>query len=444
MNDIIEKASFPRDWDVLKMRQCFSFGKGLSITKEDLVEEGIPVISYGQVHSKDNTGTGLSEELYRYVPDSFLKTGKSCLVQKNDFIFADTSEDYAGVGNCAFIDNNETIFAGYHSIIARPVSDSLYPKYLAYLFLTDLWRDQIRANVMGIKVFSITQQLLRDTYICVPSVSEQKRIVELLDESCSKLDKIIANLERQIELLQKYKKSIITETVTKGLNKNVEMKDSGNRWIGMIPKKWNIKRVLYLLQMPITDGPHTTPDMQDDGIPFVSAEAVSTGNGHINFDNIWGYITPEFYRECCKKYVPQMDDIYMIKSGATTGKVAIVETSQIFTVWSPLAVFRCNKEMIIPKYMFYSLQADYFQTQVELGWTYGTQQNIGMRTLEHLKICQPPMKEQEAIVQFLDERSNKIDRCLIEKERQLELMQKHKASLIYEYITGKKRVKEVV
>jgi len=204
MNDIIEKVCFPQNWDVLKMRQCFSFGKGLSITKDDLVEEGIPVISYGQVHAKENTGTGLSDELYRYVPESFLKTGKSCLVHKNDFIFADTSEDYAGVGNCAFIDNDKTtIFAGYHSIIARPTSNALYPKYLAYLFLTDLWRDQIRANVMGIKVFSITQQLLRDTYICVPPVSEQKSIVEVLDEHCSKLDKITANLERQIERLQK-------------------------------------------------------------------------------------------------------------------------------------------------------------------------------------------------------------------------------------------------
>lgn len=134
----------------------------------------------------------------------------------------------------------------------------------------------------------------------------------------------------------------------------------------------------------------------------------------------------------------------MIKSGATTGKVAIVDTDERFTIWSPLAVFRCKQSLMIPKFMFYSLQADFFQIQVQLGWTYGTQQNIGMRTLEHLKICVPPLNEQKEIIEFLDHKLEDVDKTVEIKSMQLEKMKTHKEALIYEYVTGKKCVKEAM
>lgn len=114
-------------------------------------------------------------------------------MQKNDIVFADTSEDYAGVGNCAFIDSDTPIFAGYHSIIAHPILKSCYPKYYAYLFQTDYWRNQIRAQVMGIKVFSITQTLLRNTFVLVPPVSEQQAIAKYLDTVCPEIDSIMSD-----------------------------------------------------------------------------------------------------------------------------------------------------------------------------------------------------------------------------------------------------------
>ena len=90
----------------------------------------------------------------------------------------------------------------------------------------------------------------------------------------------------------------------------------------------------------------------------------------------------------------------MIKSGATTGTVSIVDTDTKFTIWSPLAVFRCNESVIIHQFLFYSLQADYYLKQVETQWSYGTQQNIGMRTLEKLYLILPPLPEQQKIASF--------------------------------------------
>lgn len=272
----------------------------------------------------------------------------------------------------------------------------------------------------------------------VPSVLEQQRIVSAIDEKVGKVDALIANVQTQIEKLKAYKQSMITEVVTKGLDPSVPMKNSGVDVYPSVPEHWNVQKTLTTLTMPITDGPHTTPELLSEGIPFVSAEAVSCGNGGIDFDHIRGFISREFYDECSKKYVPQRDDIYMIKSGATTGRVSVVDTDRIFTIWSPLAVFRCNPDVVHFRFLYYFLQSSAYQRQVQFGWTYGTQQNIGMRTLERLKVFVPPLDEQYAITECLDAKCIQIDRLVAIKQAKIEKLEQYKRSLIYEYVTGKK------
>ncbi len=214
-----------------------------------------------------------------------------------------------------------------------------------------------------------------------------------------------------------------------------EMKDSGIEWIGEIPKEWNVIKTLRVLSMPITDGPHETPELFESGIPFVSAEAVSCGNGEIDFNHIRGYISKEYYDECSKKYIPENDDILMIKSGATTGKIAMVNTSKIFTIWSPLGVFRCNKKLFNCRYLFFFLQSDAYQKQIENKWTYGTQQNIGMRTLEQLMLCFPTLLEQQKIAAHLDRECAKIDDVITKTKATIEEYKKLKQSVISEAVT---------
>ena len=204
----------PKHWEIYKIKSFFKFGKGLNITKEHLVESGIPVISYGQVHSKENTGTGLSNDLFRFVPETYLKNQKS-LVNKGDFIFADTSEDLKGVGNAVFIDKQSTIFAGYHSIILRnKVNSYIFLRYLSFLFISDAWRQQLRTLVTGVKVYSINKKLLKEAIIFKPTEYEQKIIVEYLENKCKNYDKIIKNKENIIQKLEEYKKSLISFAVT--------------------------------------------------------------------------------------------------------------------------------------------------------------------------------------------------------------------------------------
>lgn len=276
--------------------------------------------------------------------------------------------------------------------------------------------------------------------ISVPPKEEQDAIVRYLDAATSKIDKAIAMQQKMIDLLNERKQIIIQNAVTKGLDENVEMKDSNCKFLGKIPSTWEVCKTLYVLSMPITDGPHTTPQLYDDGIPFVSAEAVSCGNGYIDFSHIRGYISDSFYNECCKKYIPQRDDIYMIKSGATTGKVAIVNTDVKFTIWSPLAVFRVNKKKVLPYFLYYSLQSSYYQLQVQDKWSFGTQQNIGMRMLEKLILCYPSIEEQAKIVAFIKKNVDNFDSAISNSQRQIALLQERKQIIINEVVTGKVKV----
>ena len=286
---------------------------------------------------------------------------------------------------------------------------------------------------------SFTEEQLGQLKVPMPPLFEQQAIADYLDETCSKIDEIIAEAKASIDEYKLLKESVITNITTHGF-RDVSLIDSGSLDIGMIPNTWSICKTLYGLTMPITDGPHVTPELLDDGIAFVSAEAVSCGHGSIDFNHMRGYISEEFYNECCKKYIPQRNDIYMIKSGATTGTVSIVDTDRKFTIWSPLAVFRVNRDRLIPKYLFYFLQSKPYQQQVQLGWTFGTQQNIGMRTLEQLKICMPPLVEQVEIVEYLDDKLPQIEFLIAEKESLINDLEAYKKSLIYELVTEKRRV----
>lgn len=213
-SEIRDINKIPEKWEVYKIKSFFKFGKGLSITKENLVESGIPVISYGQVHSKENTCMGLNDNLYKFVPDEYLNNKKS-LVNKDDFIFADTSEDLEGVGNAVFIDKQDTIFAGYHSIILKNKTiDYMFLRYLSFLFVSDVWREQLRTMVSGVKVYSISKKLLKEVKVIKPTECEQKAVVEYLDNRCKSYDKIIKNKEKIITKLEEYKKTLISNAIT--------------------------------------------------------------------------------------------------------------------------------------------------------------------------------------------------------------------------------------
>lgn len=273
--------------------------------------------------------------------------------------------------------------------------------------------------------------------LLLPKKVEQHRIADYLDRKCSQIDAIIARQQEVIEKLKAYKLSVITEAVTKGLNPHAPMKDSGVEWIGEIPEQWENRKMISILSMRVVDGPHESPELYDEGIPYISATAVE--NGKINFDLMRGYISEEYCNICDLRYKPQLHDILVIKLGASTGQVAIVETTDRFNIWVPLAAVRCN-EKADPYFVYYAFQSDYFLKQMEMSWTYGTQQTLGVKSIERLRIMLPTLEEQKEIVCYLKSKCDSIDAAVKNKEILIDKLADYKKSLIYEVVTGKKEV----
>lgn len=418
----------PEQWILAKLKyNCSGFQNGSSQTQLNSDISNYPVtrietISTGKI---DFDKVGYVENI-----------NNNYLLKKNDFLISNINS-IANLGNNAIFDSDRPLYHGMNLLKITP--KFVYPKFLYYYFNSGIFRTNMQILCKpAINQASVSASNIKNIKMPFPPLPEQQAIADYLDDKCAQIDNITATINEQIDVLKQYKKSVITEAVTKGLDPNVPMKDSGVEWIGQIPEKWKVKKTLYCLQMPLTDGPHETPTLYDEGIPFISAEAIA--NESIDFSKKRGYISEEYYKLCCKKYKPELLDIYMVKSGATTGKTAIVETTEIFTIWSPLAVFRANKDIIMPYYLYYFIKSNAYLTQIETNWTYGTQQNIGMRSLERLKICVPPIFEQKAIVNYLDDKCAQIDSVIADKQAQLETLAAYKKSLIYEYVTGKKSV----
>lgn len=203
----------PKHWKISKMKYNYHMNKGLSITKENLEDAGVPVISYGEIHSKYGFNFDPKTHYVKCVNEEYLETAKTALISTGDFIYADTSEDISGTGNFTCFIGEGLCFAGYHTIILKAKAKENY-KFYSYLFESTMFRSQIQKNVKGIKVFSITQKILKEVYRWSPTNKEQQQIVEFLDNKTSKIDSLISDKEKMITEYEAYKKSLIYEYVT--------------------------------------------------------------------------------------------------------------------------------------------------------------------------------------------------------------------------------------
>lgn len=312
----------------------------------------------------------------------------------------------------------------------------LYYEYLfwcfqtMYTYLRQMSGDDVRDGLAA--------SYVKKQKIPVPKYEEQQAIADFLDKECAQIDSIAADLEKQIELLQQYKKSLITETVTKGLDKTVPMKDSGVEWLGKIPEHWDVEPIKYRVTFHNGDRGENYPsksELQSEGIPFINAGHLE-GDG-LNMDNM-DYISEEKYRIMGGVKLRSGDILYCLRG--SVGKNAIVDMNQ-GTVASSLVAIRSVR--ISAKYLYYCLNSHIEEVQRYL-WDNGTAQpNLSADNLGKYKICIPPVEEQMSIVEYLNNICSQVDNLIIGKRRQLSTIQQHKKSLIYEYVTGKKRVKEV-
>jgi len=380
----------------------------------------------------------LIEPTLRSIPASQLR-GR--LLHKGDILLEKSGGgEKQPVGAVVMFDHDcKAVCSNFISLISN--AKNINSAFLTYLHAA-LYDAKI--NVRSIKQTTGIQNLDSSSYFneSVPYLSfeEQEAIADFLDEKCGRIDELIKKKEWLIEILKVKRTAIISHAVIRGLDPNVKMKNSGVEWLSDMPEHWDALPLKRIVAVPVTDGPHETPEILDDGIPFVSAESIR--NNRIDFERKRGFISVEDHCRYSKKYKPKRDDIFMIKSGATTGNLAIVETDEEFNIWSPLAVVRANINRALPKYILFAMNSKEFQASVQLFWSYGTQQNIGMNIIENLPIPLPPLPEQRAIANHLDQETGKIDNLISKVEGAIEKLKEYRSGIITAAVTGKIDVRE--
>ncbi len=262
------------------------------------------------------------------------------------------------------------IWVNNHAHVIEEKSGTML-RYLYFYIQTIDVTSLIHGNIP-----KLTGRDFRSLKIALPPLEIQREIVSILDNFTNLTAELTAELTARKTQYAYYRDNLLT---TK--------------------PQWNHVKILDMLSQPITDGPHTTPQFVQNGVPFISVDSI--WDGKIHFEKRRGYITEEFDEECCKKYKPQKNDVYMVKSGSTTGKVAFVDTDIRFNIWSPLAAMRVN-EKNSARFLFYLLQTERVQKQVKAKSSHGSQPNLGMRELEQFEVDIPPLDVQNRIVNVLD------------------------------------------
>ena len=366
--------------------------------------------------------------------------------REDGFTFSDKEIGYQGILKGDLVIHGMDGFAGAIGISdsngkGSPVLNVCLPKdnsfgvYIKYYLRMLASQNVFIALATGIRERScdLRWNKIANLEFIVPPIKEQEDISMFLDKKCSAIDKLISNKEKVIEKLKEYKQSIITEAVTKGLNPDVKMKDSGVEWIGDIPEHWNITPLKYTVEYNKYNLSEKTED--DLNISYIDIGSVTNEEGikeiqYFDFKN-----APSRARR-------------IVKTGDTIISTVRTYLKAIAYISDEYNNFICStgfavctpKDCYIDKYMFYCLHAEWFVSIVEsisVGISYPA---INTTNLMNLKNIVPPIQEQREIVDYLNQKCLAIDKLITNKEKVIEKLTEYKKSLIYECVTGKREV----
>ncbi|MEH0373027.1 restriction endonuclease subunit S [Vibrio mimicus] len=422
----------PKHWCTSKLRYLFSFGKGLTITKENLQDDGIPCVSYGEVHSKYGFEVNPQKHPLKCVHEDYLKTTPSALIEAGDIVFADTSEDIDGSGNFTQLIGEERIFAGYHTIIARPV-DKECARFYAYLLDSIELRTQIRHSVKGVKVFSITQAILRGVNVWLPPMYERIQIANFLDHEIAKIDTLIEKQQRLIQLLKEKRQSVISHAVTKGLNPDAPMKPSGVEWLGDVPEHWAVSRIKNFAKI---DSGHTPSRKIEEYwtncyIPWVSLNDSKILKVVDYIDDTSNKINELGMANSSAHLLPEKSVVFT--RDASIGLSAII--SKPMAVSQHLIAWICDDSKLIPEFLlliFYAMEKEFER------YTFGaTIKTIGMDDVRSLSGAFPIIEEQQALVDWAFKKMASLKNGIEKAESVVELLKERRIALISAAVTGK-------
>jgi len=421
-------GEIPAGWEVKKWRYSCHITEGQVAPDDDRYRDRVMI-------APNHIESGTGRILFTETADGQGAISGKYLVKPGDIIY---SKIRPALNKACIATGDWLCSADMYPV--KITANSLSSNFLLYFILSEPFVRLMVDESMRVAMPKVNRDKLAACPLLVPPRAEQEVITAFLDRETAKIDALVAKKERLIELLQEKRTALITRAVTKGLDPNVPMKDSGVEWLYQYPAHWTDLPLKRWVAVKITDGPHETPDLVTEGVDFISAEAVS--NGRIDFDKRRGFISPELHAYYCRKCKPVRDDILMCKSGATTGKLARVDVDFEFSIWSPLAVVRSHRSRILPRFLEMTLGSEYVQKQIKRTWSAGTQPNISMGDLEQLYVVAPNIEEQAKILADVDEEAGGFDALIAKVREAIERLQELRTALISAAVAGKIDVRQ--
>lgn len=413
----------PSDWKISRIKYVATFingDRGANYPSgSDLVDEGIIFLTSNNIHG---TMLDCCSEISKYITTDRYSILGGAKIALGDIIYCLRGS----VGNCAI--NKEATEGTVASSLVDIRPTKIHPEYLNYILQSPINSVQTLAYMNGSCAANLSAENVANYYFIEPPVTKQRIISAFLDSKCSEIDSIISDIQSQIEALEEYKRSVITEVVTKGLDPDVEMRDSGIAWVGDIPAHW-ITHPLYFY----------FGERKNKNALGLETNLLSLSYGKIIRKDINsnGGLLPESFNTY---NIIEKDDIIIrptdLQNDKRSLRTGIAREHGIIT--SAYIAMKAIKA-VNPEYFHYLLHA-YDVMKVFYNMGNGVRQGLNFSEFSRLMVFEPAIEEQNAIVSYLKEKCDEIDLAIAEKKQQIETIEEYKKSLIFEYVTGKKEV----
>lgn len=355
-------------------------------------------------------------------------------LQAGDVIITKDSETADDIAVPAYVAATMPgVLCGYHLAIVRPASDNTNGRFLFRALHATGIREQFWVAANGVTRFGLGQQAIGNAIIPVPPADTQSVIANFLDKKAAAIDALIAKKQRLIELLQEKRQALITQAVTKGLDRNLPMKDSGIEWLGKIPAHWAVLRLRHACSSIFLGLTSKVDYVDAGGIPLV--RALNIAGGVLDLSDVRN-ISEDQHRYLTKYRRAKRNDVLLSKSGSI-GTAAIVDTDAPFSIYESIFALRARPGVLVPRFLLATLRAQTTQAQymahlVGMGVTH-----LNMSDIIDVRIPVPPATEQADIAGFVDTASERLAGQEKRLQQSIEKLREYRQALISAAVTGK-------
>lgn len=416
-------GEIPVDWSMIRVKHAFMRKNEKAMQEEPIV---LSLARSGVcVRDISNNEGQVAESYFNYNP-----------VEEGDLLL-NPMDLYSGA-NCSISHSKGVISPAYINLKSK---EGFNPVFYDYYFKVQYWLMAFFSFGKGVSFdnrWTLSVETLMNYPLVLPSYEEQCKRADYLESECKKIDTLVAKQQEIIERLKAYKLSLITEVVTKGLNSDVEMKDSGIEFIGNIPSHWKIVRLKFLLTHLI-DCPHETPEYDSNGKYFVIRTA-DQDLAVLRKDEDMFRLSENEYQNRIRRMSLDKDDIVYGREGGRWGLACLVPESNRYCLGQRMLQFRCDRELFNPQFAVYALSSSTVYLQGSFDTMGSASPHVNISTVQNYAIAVPPLQEQECIAKELQKKCINIDFEIKRRQRFIDKIIEYKKSLIYEVVTGKRSV----